>query len=163
VDDPAYATMIPATKDPNVIVSRTFSKVFGMAGMRVGYAICAAETAAKLTPYLVDSGVNQFAAQAAIAAIEDKAAIRAEQTRNREVRNIVTKWFTDRGFTPAKSDANFVFVNIKRDVKPVIAACFEKGVAVGRPFPPLDTHLRVSIGLAEETQKALDVLRTVLA
>jgi histidinol-phosphate aminotransferase len=163
VDDPAYATMIPETKDPNVIVSRTFSKVFGMAGLRVGYAICAAGTAAKLDPWRVDSGVNQLASAAALASLEDKAAIRAEATRNREVRTIVTKWFTDRGMPPAKSDANFIFVNIKRDVKPVIASCFEKGIAVGRPFPPLDTHLRLSIGLQPEMEKALDVLKTVLA
>jgi histidinol-phosphate aminotransferase len=163
VDDPAYATMIPeAVKDPNVIVSRTFSKVFGMAGLRCGYAICHADTAAKLEPHRVDSGINQLAIAAAMASIEDKAATRGEATRNREVRTIVTKWFTDRGMVPAKSDANFIFVDIKRDVKPVIAACFEKGVAVGRPFPPLETHLRLSIGLAEETQKALDVLKTVL-
>jgi histidinol-phosphate aminotransferase len=162
VDDPAYASMIPETKDPNVIVSRTFSKVFGMAGLRCGYAICAAETAEKLQPWRVDSGVNQLVAHAALAALEDKAAVRAEATRNREVRTMVMKWFTDRGFTPAQSNANFVFVNIKRPVQPVISACFEKGVAVGRPFPPLETHLRLSIGLAEETQKALDVLKGVL-
>jgi histidinol-phosphate aminotransferase len=162
VDDPAYATMIPETKDPNVIVSRTFSKVFGMAGIRCGYAICAAETAEKLEPWRVDSGVSQLAAAAALASLDDKAAIRAEQTRNREVRAIATKWFIDRGFTPAKSDANFLFVDIKRDVKPVIAACFEKGIAVGRPFPPLETHLRLTMGLQPEMEKALEVLKTVL-
>jgi histidinol-phosphate aminotransferase len=162
VEDPAYATMIPETKDPNIIVSRTFSKVFGMAGLRVGYAICARETAEKLGPWRVDSGVNQLAAAAALASLEDKGAIRAEVARNREVRAMVMKWFADRGTVPAKSDANFVFVDLKRDVKPVIAACFEKGIAVGRPFPPLETHLRLSIGLAEETQKALDVLKGVL-
>lgn len=162
VEDPAYASMIPETKDPNIIVSRTFSKVFGMAGLRVGYAICAASTAAKLEPWRVDSGVNQLAAAAALASIEDKGAISGEVTRNREVRAMVTKWFSDRGMVPAKSDANFVFVDIKRDVKPVIAACFEKGIAVGRPFPPLETHLRLSIGLAEETGKALDVLKSIL-
>jgi histidinol-phosphate aminotransferase len=162
VDDPAYATMIPETKDPNVIVSRTFSKVFGMAGLRVGYAICAAATAEKLGPWRVDSGVNQLAAAGALASLEDKGAINAESTRNREVRAIVTKWFTDRGMPPAKSDANFIFVDIKRDVKPVIASCFEKGIAVGRPFPPLDTHLRLSIGLQPEMEKAVDVLKGVL-
>jgi histidinol-phosphate aminotransferase len=162
VGEPTYATMIPDTSEKNVIVSRTFSKVFGMAGLRVGYAIAAPDTAAELSKWRLDSGVNQLAAASALASIGDQAAIRAEQQRNRDVRAGVVAWFTKRGFTPAKTDANFVFVDIKRDVRNVISACFEKGLAVGRPFPPLDTHLRISIGLQPEMDKAMAVLGTVL-
>lgn len=163
VDEPTYATMIPETqKDDHVIVARTFSKVFGMAGMRVGYAIATPKTSHELDDWRVDSGVNQLAAQAALVAIADKDAIRAEQQRNRDARAFVTKWFAGRGLSGAKSDANFVFYDIKRDVQPVIAACLTKGVAVGRPFPPLTTHLRVSIGTMPEMEKAVEVLGQVL-
>jgi histidinol-phosphate aminotransferase len=163
VEDPSYATMIPETRDPHVIVSRTFSKVFGMAGIRCGYAIAAPETAAQLEPWRVDSGVNQFASAAAMASLADTAAIRAEQARNKALRATATTFFRNKGFTVAKSDANFLFVQIKRDVQPVIAACFEKGIAVGRPFPPLTNWLRLSIGTEPEMAKAMDVLGTVLA
>jgi histidinol-phosphate aminotransferase len=162
VDDSSYATMIPDTSDKNIIVARTFSKVYGMAGLRVGYAIAAAETAAALQPWRVESAVNQLAAASALASLGDDAAVKAEQKRNRDVRAAVVKWFTGKGYTPAQSDANFVFVDIRRDVRPVIAACFEKGIAVGRPFPPLNTHLRLSIGLEDEMEKALEVLGQVI-
>jgi histidinol-phosphate aminotransferase len=163
VEDPAYQTMVPDTKDPKIIVSRTFSKVYGMAGLRVGYAIAAAETAALLRPWRVESAVNQFGIAGALASLEDSTALKAEVARNRDVRAIATKWFVDRGYTVAKSDSNFVFADIKRPVQSVISACFEKGVAVGRPFPPLNTHLRLSIGLQPEVEKALEVLKGVLA
>jgi histidinol-phosphate aminotransferase len=162
VDDPAYASMVPETKDAHVIVSRTFSKVFGLAGIRVGYAIAAPETAQLLSMWRLDSGVNRLAAVAALASLSDTPAMRSEQRRNRDVRAMVTQWFISRGFKPAKSDANFLFVDIKRDVRPVIDKCFERGVAVGRPFPPLDTHLRLTIGTEVEMDKALQVLGKIL-
>lgn len=162
VDDPSYATMMPETRDPHVLVSRTFSKVFGMAGVRVGYAVAAPETADLLHPWRVDSAVSQFASAGAVASLADAAAIRAEQARNRALRATVTQWFTSKGFTVAKSDANFVFAHIKRDVRPVIAECFKQGVAVGRPFPPLDNYLRLTIGTEAEMTTALNVLGKLL-
>jgi len=163
VDDPAYATMMREIRDPHVIVSRTFSKVYGMAGVRVGYAVAAPDTARVLSEWKLDSAVNQFAVAGALASLRDTAATQAEQRRNREVRARVTQWFTGRGFTVAPSQTNFVFADIKRDVRPVIASCLNRGVAVGRPFPPLETHLRLSIGTQGEIDRALAVLATVLA
>ncbi|HYV99245.1 MAG TPA: aminotransferase class I/II-fold pyridoxal phosphate-dependent enzyme [Gemmatimonadaceae bacterium] len=162
VSDPSYATMMPETSNKNVVVARTFSKVYGMAGLRIGYAIAAPETAAKLDAWRLDSAVNQLAIASAMASMTDTAAMQAEQKRNAAVREGVVKWFTQKGFTVAKSDANFVFVDIKRDVRKVISACLENGLAVGRAFPPLETHLRLSIGLQPEVDTALTVLGKVL-
>lgn len=162
VADPSYATMIPETRDEHVIVSRTFSKVFGMAGLRVGYAVASGQTAATLAAWRLDASVNQLAIAAARASLDDSAAVAAERQRNSEVRTLVTRWFAERGFTGPQSHTNFVFVNIRRDVRPVIAGCLAERVAVGRPFPPLETHLRVSVGTEAETRRALDVLGRVL-
>jgi histidinol-phosphate aminotransferase len=162
VDDPSYATMMPEIRDPHIIVARTFSKVYGMAGVRVGYAVAAPDTANALAERKLDSAVNQFAVAGAVASLRDTAAMQAEQRRNRTVRGRVMQWFAGRGFTAAPSQTNFVFVGIKRDVRPVIAACLDRGVAVGRPFPPLETHLRLSIGTQAEIDKALEVLGSVL-
>jgi histidinol-phosphate aminotransferase len=149
---------MPETRDPHVIVVRTFSKVFGMAGVRVGYAVAAPETAARLSEIRWDTALNRLAIAGALAAIGDTAALAAEQRRNRDARASVMNWFRSRGLAPAESNTNFVFVDIKRGVQPVIAACFNKGVAVGRPFPPLLSHLRVSIGTQAEMDAALRAL-----
>jgi histidinol-phosphate aminotransferase len=162
VEDPSYASMVTEVRDPFVIVSRTFSKVYGMAGLRVGYSVSAPETAEKFGQWKLDSAISGVALAAASAALRDTAALQAEQRRNKEVRATVMRWFSGRGFTPAASNANFVFAHIKRDVKPVIAACLAKGVVVGRPFPPLETYLRLTVGTQAETDKALSVLGTVL-
>lgn len=163
VADSSYATMVPETRDRHVIVARTFSKVYGMAGLRVGYAVAAAETATTLAQWRLDAGVSQLSLSAAMAALDDDAALRAEQQRNASVRDTVTKWFASRGFTGPASHTNFVFVDIKRDVQPVIAASLAQGVVVGRPFPPLRTHLRLSIGTQAEMDRALAVLARALA
>jgi histidinol-phosphate aminotransferase len=164
VDDPSYASMLAiAAADPFVIVSRTFSKVFGLAGLRVGYAITTAETARPLQALRVDNGVNQLAAAAAHASLTDVAAIRAEQARNAAVRAEMRSFFESMGYAVGASHANFLMVDVKRPLAPVRAACREQKIAVGRDFPPLATHLRVSLGTADEMARARDVLRRVLS
>lgn len=163
VDDPSYRTAIPmALTDPNVIVSRTFSKVFGMAGLRAGYAIAHKDTARKLQAWRLGSGINVLALAAATASIVDHEHIALEQKRNREAKAFTRAWFEKAGFEVGASDANFLMIDIRRDMRPVRDACRKEGIAVGRPFPPLTTHLRISIGTMDEMQKATDVLKRVL-
>jgi histidinol-phosphate aminotransferase len=164
VDDPAYASMVPlAARDPWVVVSRTFSKAHGLAGLRVGYAIAAPETAVALRAARLGNGVNQLAAAAAHAALADTAALRAEQARNRAVRDDLRAFFTGLGYAVGQAEVNFLMVDLKRPAADVRAACRAKGVAVGRPFPPLTTHLRISLGTQPQVDRAKDVLRAVLS
>ncbi|MCX5761063.1 MAG: aminotransferase class I/II-fold pyridoxal phosphate-dependent enzyme, partial [Gemmatimonadetes bacterium] len=164
VDDPSYRTAIPmALTDPNVIVSRTFSKVFGMAGLRAGYAIAHKDTARKLQAWRLGSGINVLALAAATASIVDHEHIALEQKRNREAKAFTRAWFEKAGFEVGASEANFLMIDIRRDMRPVREACRKEGIAVGRPFPPLTTHLRISIGTMDEMQKATDVLKRALA
>jgi histidinol-phosphate aminotransferase len=164
VDDASYQTMMAlAAQDPYVIVSRTFSKVYGLAGMRVGYAVSTPETVAQLEERRLGSGVNQLAAAAAVASLGDETAMRTEQARNRELRDEMRKFFTSIGCTVGAAEGNFLMVDIKRPVGAVRAACRAKGIAVGRDFPPLMTHLRLSIGTAEQMERAKEVLRGALA
>jgi histidinol-phosphate aminotransferase len=163
VEDPSYKTSIPLVlNDPAVIVSRTFSKVFGMAGLRVGYAIAHPDTARKMQPWRVGSGVNVLGAAAAAAAIADRDHIAEEQQRNREAKAFTRAFFEKAGYTVGQSDTNFLMIDLRRDIVPVRDACQKEGVAVGRPFPPLTTHLRVSIGTMDEMRKATSVLARVL-
>jgi histidinol-phosphate aminotransferase len=164
VDDRTYATAIPmAIADPNVIVSRTFSKVFGMAGLRAGYAIAHADTARRLLRWRLGSGISVLALGAATAAVEDRAHIIDEQRKNREAKAFTRAFFERAGFKVGPSETNFLMIDLRRDPQPVRVACRENGVAVGRPFPPLDTWLRVSIGTMDEMRQAAEVFRKVLA
>ena len=168
VTDPDHETHIPvAVEDPRVIVARTFSKAYGMAGMRIGYCIGHPDTISKMAAFDAGTGtssLNVLAMQAATAAIEqDASVLAAERARNKEVRDFTMKWFTDRGMKPTDSQANFVFVNIGRPAKDFRDACKAKGILVARDFPPFEkTHCRLSFGTMAEMQKAVAVFGDVL-
>jgi len=168
VTDPDHDTHIPVALDnPHVIVARTFSKAYGMAGLRMGYAVGHPDTIKKMAEWDAGSGtssLNVLAMRAGIAAIQQDASfITAERARNKEVRDFTMKWFADRGMKPTDSQANFMFVNIGRPVKAFRDACKAKGVLVARDFPPFEkTHCRISFGTMEEMQKALTVFGDVL-
>jgi len=168
VTDPDHDTHIPlAVEDPRVIVARTFSKAYGMAGLRMGYCVGHPETIRKMADWDSASGtssLNVLAMAAGIAAIEqDPSFITAERNRNKAVRELAMKWFSDRGMKPTDSQANFMFVNIGRPAKDFRDACKTKNVLVARDFPPFEkTHCRISFGTMEEMTKALAVFGDVL-
>jgi histidinol-phosphate aminotransferase len=169
VTDPDHDTHIPVAIDnPHVIVARTFSKAYGMAGLRMGYAVGHPETIKKMRDWDAGSGtssLNVLAMQAGLAAIEQDATfITAERARNKEVRDFTMKWFTDRGMKPTDSQANFMFVNIGRPVKAFREACLKQKVKVARDFPPFEkTHCRISYGTMDEMKRAVAVFGEVLA
>jgi histidinol-phosphate aminotransferase len=164
VTDPSYQSAIPvALETPNVFVTRTFSKAYGMAGMRIGYAIGRADTMKPLAALKMPYNVSVFGIAAAIAALGDPKHIHAERARNTEVRAFTVKALSALGSTSSESQANFLFTDIHRPAKEFREACAKQGVMVGRDFPPLEkTHVRISIGTMEEMQKAAAVFRSVL-
>ena len=163
VDDESYRTAVPmALASPRVIVTRTFSKVFGMAGVRIGYAIARPATLEALRRHKLGNAVNAFAAAGAIAALAGTDAIAAERARNRTVRQFTREALADMGLEVPASETNFVMANVRRDVQGVIDACARQGVLIGRPFPPLTTWARISIGTMEEMRRAVSVLRAVI-
>ena len=164
VDDPSYATAIPtALANPRVIVARTFSKVHGLAGMRVGYGVGHKDTIATIAPRTLDIGVNLLGAVAAKASLEAAGRVARERDRNREARDFTRRFFADAGFAPVPSDANFMMVDLHRDAKAFRMACKARGVLIGRVFPPLLTHARVTIGTMDEMQRATAVFKQVFA
>jgi histidinol-phosphate aminotransferase len=164
VIDPSYESAIPlALEMPNVFVTRTFSKAYGMAGMRVGYAIGRAETMTPLEKLRMPYNISVFGVAAAIAALGDPKHIEAERDRNTRVRAFTIKALDDVGCKTADSQGNFLFVDVGRPAKEFRDACAKQGVVVGRDFPPFEkTHVRISIGTMDEMQKAAAVFRTVL-
>jgi histidinol-phosphate aminotransferase len=164
VEDPSYSTAIPlALANPRVVVTRTFSKVFGIAGLRIGYAVGQPAVVAKMASWLLGSNTNQLGLIAATAAVTDAPHIALEQKRNRATRAFTRKFFQDAGFKVFGSDANFMMVDIHRDSKAFKLECVKHNVAVGRQFPALPNYVRVSIGTMEEMKKALPVFKANLA
>jgi histidinol-phosphate aminotransferase len=164
VTDPSYATAVPlALEHPNVFVTRTLSKAYGMAGMRVGYAVGQPRTMDGFNRWAITFNQNSLAVAAAVASLDDPAHIEAERARNTEVRAFTTRVFKDLGYKVMDSQANFVFVDIGRSAKGFKEDCARRGILVGREFPPLEkTHARVSIGTIDEMQKAGVVIADVL-
>jgi histidinol-phosphate aminotransferase len=168
VTDPDHETHVPfAIEHPQVIVARTFSKAYGMAGLRQGYAIAHPETIKKLRMWTASGGtgsLNLFGMSAATVAIQQDASFTTnERNRNKEVRDFVSKWFKDRGMKPTDSQANFMFVDIGTPAKEFREACRAKGVLVARDFPPFEkTHARITLGTMAEMQKAVQVFGEVL-
>jgi histidinol-phosphate aminotransferase len=164
VTDPAYETAVPlALSTPNVFVARTFSKAYGMAGMRIGYALGMTDTMKPLATLRMPYNVSTLGVTAAMVSLGDPLHIAAERARNTDVRAFTVKSLLDMGVKPADSQGNFLFADIGMPAKDFRDACIKEGVVVGRDFPPFEkTHCRISIGTMEEMRKATDVFRSVL-
>jgi histidinol-phosphate aminotransferase len=166
VSDAGFQTAIPlALATPGVLVARTFSKAYGMAGVRIGYAIGDAATVKKMSAYKMPYNVNTFGVAAAIASLKDPQHIKEEAARNKAVRDFTVKALADLGYTSTDSQTNFIFTDIGKTMTAAAFrdACAAKGIMVGRDFPPLEkTWARISLGTMEEMQKATDVFRSVL-
>lgn len=159
-----YGTAIPAAlADPRIIVARTFSKVFGLAGMRVGYGIAHADTIKRLEPWRLQNSVSALSSAAAMASCELAGHIKEQQRLNNEARAFALKTLNDAGFKALPTYTNFVMADIRRDAKAFQDACAKEGVAIGRPFPPLNTHARISIGTMDEMRRALPVITRLLS
>jgi histidinol-phosphate aminotransferase len=164
VTDPSYETAIPlALATPNVFVTRTFSKAYGMAGLRAGYAIGDAKSMRALAAYKMPYGLGTLTLAAAMAALANPAHIAAERARNTEVRAFTVKAFADMGITGTDTQTNFIFMELKRPAASFRDACRAAGVLVGRDFPPFEKqYARISIGTKDEMQRAVAVFKQVL-
>jgi histidinol-phosphate aminotransferase len=150
VDDANYETSLPYVIEGRpVIVARTFSKIAALAGMRLGYAVAPIEHINKMRPYSVGS-INALVKHGAAAALKDTSAQAWVKKTTIETREKTASELRAYGYDVLASQANFFMVSIGRQVEPVIAEFETKGVQVGRPFPPMTTHLRVSVGTPEE-------------
>lgn len=115
-----------------------------------------------MAPFRLPLGVNGLGAAGAIASLADREHITRERRLNREARALTRDFFERAGFEVAASHTNFIMVAIWRPVAEFRKACATLGVAVGRPFPPLDRHARISIGTRKEMERAVRVFEAVL-
>lgn len=137
-------------QDERVIVSRTFSKVYGMAGLRLGYGIALPATAKRLETLLTSDGVNGIVSKAAMAALDDSDSVRLFVKRNADTRQEFFNQATARMLKPIDSHTNFVMMNTYHPAEEIIEKFRKQNVLIGRRFPAMDTYIRVSLGTPEE-------------
>ena len=165
VDDPRYGSAVRYVQEGrNVIVLRTFSKIYGLAGMRLGYAIGPPRLVEKMRPLMLDEllALNQAVVAGAKAALEDKAAYDRVRTENAKVRRFVTDGIREMGYDVFDSQANCIMTELKRPIGPVGEKLAARGFLVGRLFPSLPTHQRITMGTMADMQRFLPVMREVL-
>ena len=161
-DSPDYESVIPMIKDhPNLIVARTFSKIYGMAGLRCGYCVAQHETIQRMRPHQVWDSVNIMALAAAVASLNDGDQVTKGRRLNSETKKYLTAELDAMGYGHIPSQANFMMIDLKRPVSSLIDALKQRGVQVGRAFPTLPNHMRVTIGKQTEMEMFLSAFRQV--
>jgi histidinol-phosphate aminotransferase len=161
--DPRYATAIPLIAEhPNVVVSRTFSKVYGMAGMRLGYGVGTKEAIKRLQPYnLTPFNGNAAVLAAAHASLSDQEHVEECGKKMNATRDWMCARLTKDGRRFIPSQANFVMIDMGTDVKPIVEKFYEKKILVGRRFAAMPNFLRVSIGTRPEMEKFVAALEEI--
>jgi histidinol-phosphate aminotransferase len=163
VDDPSYATSVPyVVEGRQVIVARTFSKISGLAGMRLGYALAPRNLVQRMRPWGTGS-INALVRYGGVAALRDTESQAWVKKVTIDLRTKTTRELAALGYESIPSDANFFMVNVRRPVQPLIDEFKKKGVLVGRPFPPLNEHLRVSVGTADEMARFMVAFKDVMS
>ena len=162
-DSADYESVIPMIgKHPNLVVARTFSKIYGMAGLRCGYCVAQPETIQRLRPHQVWDSVNVMALAAANASLNDTDHLTMGRRLNTETKRFVSGELDAMRYQQIPSQANFIMIDVRRPVRPVIDGLNQRGVQVGRPFPTLPNHLRVTIGKQAEMETFLSAFRQVV-
>jgi histidinol-phosphate aminotransferase len=163
-DGSDYESVIPLIKDnANLIVARTFSKIYGMAGLRCGYCIGQRETIERMRPHQSWDSVNVMALAAAVASLDDAEQVANGRRLNSEAKSFVIGELDKLGYKQIPSQANFIMFDLKRPVVPLIQALKQRNVQVGRLFPALPNHMRLTIGKKTEMEAFLSAFRQVTA
>jgi histidinol-phosphate aminotransferase len=138
--------------DPRIVVSRTFSKIYGLAGMRIGYAIATPELTKRLPAGFPNWSVSVVSARAASAALDDVDYVRLGIKRNTDDRQEFMNQVNARMLSAIDSQANFVMVNPMRPPDEVIEYLKKNHILIGPKYPVLDKYIRVSLGTPSEMQ-----------
>lgn len=162
-DSPDYESMIPLVKDHrNLIVARTFSKIYGMAGLRCGYCVAQSYPVEQLRERQSWDSINIMALAAAAASLQDPEQVTAGRALNAEARSFTTGELEKLGYQSIPSQANFIMIDLKRPVVPVRNSLKQRKIEVGRLFQAMPNHLRLTIGKKAEMEAFLAAFRQVM-
>jgi histidinol-phosphate aminotransferase len=149
-----YASFLdqPAGNE-RVIVMRTFSKVHAMAGLRLGYAVADQKVAEKMRSFLTDIDLNCAAVAAGRAALADHESVKEAVKRNADDRQEFFNQAMARMLKPIDSHTNFVMMDAHQPADDIIAHFLKNKIRIGRHFPPLTHHIRVSLGTPDQMRE----------
>ncbi len=163
VDSPDYESSIKYVLEGRpVIVCRTFSKIAALAAMRLGYGVAPAELIRKIRTFTTGSQSITVKFGGA-ASIKDTAGQAKTKALNKQIRDATIAKLRALGYEVLPSEANFFMVGLKREVSDVAPEFQKRDVLVGRPFPPLTQHLRVSVGTQAEMDKFVAAFKEIMA
>jgi histidinol-phosphate aminotransferase len=164
VTAPDYESCVRFVKEGlPVVVSRTFSKIYGMAGLRVGYAIGRKDLIKRMAKRQLVNNPNQLAIAATLAALKsDGEFVERIHKMNAEVRDYVCQEVTAMGLQYIPSQTNFVMIGVNRPAKPLIEELKKRKLLVGRLFPSMPEHVRVSFGTMAEMKTFLKEFKDLL-
>jgi histidinol-phosphate/aromatic aminotransferase/cobyric acid decarboxylase-like protein len=145
----------------NVVVTRSYSKIYGMAGLRAGAAYGPSGLVRRMEPFR-NNVISIVAVRAVLAAIQEPEVLADRKARYNRIRGELCSWLKSKNIGYVESHANFLMIDVGRDVRTMLPRMVANGVAVGRPFPPLDNMMRVSIGTASDMEKFRRVFWEVL-
>ena len=149
-------------KGENVIVARTFSKVYGLAGIRIGYMLARPDVAIRLRKNMM-AFTNVLALHAAKVAMQDDAFYQESISKNNQAKAIIYNTLDELNLKYAPSHTNFVFFHSGRPINTLINDMLGQGVRIGRPFPPFTDWCRISTGTIPQTKAFAQALKTVMA
>ena len=151
-DDPDITSMVDLVREgENIVVMRTFSKIFGMAGMRVGYGMARPDLAKTIEEHVM-AWPNVVGVSAAIASYADRAFIRFSREKIMQGRRMVVETFRRNGIEPLPSQTNFVYADIGRNASEFQEKMAERGILIRGSFPLYPNYSRVSMGRLEELE-----------
>lgn len=148
------------TRGRNAVVLRTFSKIYGLAGLRIGYGLTTAEIAGYLNRVRPPFNTNSLAQRAALAALEDEEHVTRSRTLNQQEMAAVRVGLDALGLRALPSEANFLYVDVGREGRPVFEALLREGVIVRHLQGRM---LRITVGLPDENRRCLQALKKVLS
>ncbi|MGH9400295.1 MAG: pyridoxal phosphate-dependent aminotransferase [Thermoanaerobaculia bacterium] len=149
-------------RHPNLVVARTFSKIFGMAGLRLGYAVGPETKIAEMAKFATYNNANAAVLSAALASLADPDLVPSQKKAINDTRRWLVAEMTKQGRRTIPSETNFVMIDVGGDVAPLIPAFRDKKILVGRRFPSLPNWLRVSIGKPGEMQSFAAALKEIV-
>lgn len=158
-----YPDTLKYLNKENVIITRTFSKAYGLSGLRVGYGIASSEFIRCMDKVREPFNVNLLAQAAALAALDDAVFLKMTVSSVEKGKRFLYSEFDKLGLEYTPSATNFILVNIKKDCKEVFRKMLKQGVII-RDMKAwgLDTYIRVTIGTREENEKFIKTLKKVL-
>jgi histidinol-phosphate aminotransferase len=158
-EDPGYWSCTKFIDRPNVIVARTFSKIYGMAGIRLGYAVANKKAADLLRQFIAKTNANELVLVAAYAALQDDDLVPRSRKANADAMAILHGCLEELDLEYLPSHTNFVMHRINGELEGYQKRMAEQDVRVGRAFPPMLNYNRLSLGLPEEMSRFADILR----